>query len=194
MPAALRNILLAALALAAAATGVRADGETPEPKDAGELRRAPVGTIARQLEFKFRLLRLHGGGSLTASLDHAEEEWRSLSPDQRELFRRKTLAYLRKNPEDRRKLLKMYREFLDLNKARRRTMVNRARWLEVVVKSLTPEQRKELLELSAKERAAALLERKNELIRAGKLKIDDPTTHRADEKEGADKLTQPASE
>lgn len=163
--------------LVAAAVGLLAAAASAEPPDdAGRLlTRAPRGSLARQLRLKLRL-DMAGGPSLAASLDHNRQEWEMLSPDQREQFRRYALAYLKKNPTQQEKLMKSYSSFLSLTKTKQAAYRRRAKWVKAVVASFTPEQRKQLREMPPTDRAKALIARRDELVRQGKLRLDEPAT------------------
>ena len=72
------------------------------------LTRPPRGSLAAQLRLKLSL-RLAGGGNLAAAIDHNRQEWKTLTPEQREKFRNAVLAYHKKNPQAQEELLKKYK-------------------------------------------------------------------------------------
>ncbi len=133
------------------------------------------GSVARQLMLKRRLQKI-ATGTLASSLDHNRRRWESLSPDQREHYRRDALAFENKSVEDQQKLLKHYDKLLKLPADKREAYRHRAKWLKVVAASFTSDQRRQLMTLPPDRRAAKLLERKAQLIREGKLKDDAATT------------------
>jgi hypothetical protein len=193
------HILIAVSLLAAFAAPLGAQEKAND--ETSGLHRPPAGSIAAQLRLRFRLLR-QSSGTLTAALDHNLEAWRALSPDQRENFRRKTLAYLEKNPEDRRKIEEIYRNYLsEMSPKRREAFVRRAKWLDVVIKSFSAAERKELLKLSPTERARRLHDRKREMIKSGELRIETPEPARGEQDDApatedteyTESPTQPAS-
>ena len=143
------------------------------------LTRPPRGSLAAQLRLKLSLQMSSGGGSLVASLDHNRHEWQMLSPEQRERFRGMAVAFLDKDPKEQERLLQRYSDFLALNKTKREQYKARARWVRAVVATFTIEQRKQLEAMSSVERARAIIARRNELVRQGKLRIDPPTTRPA---------------
>jgi hypothetical protein len=170
-----RGVVILAVIAAALPGGVL--GADSAGGDAtGVLTRPPRGSLAAQLQLKLSL-EMVGGGSLAASLDHNRQEWKMLSPDQRERFRRYAVAFLEKSPEEQQKLRKSFWALLSLAKVKREAYGRRDRWVRAVVATFTPEQREELRKMSSAERARALVARRDELVRQGRLKLDDaPTT------------------
>lgn len=135
-------------------------------------RKLPNSTMARQLMLKHRL-KTAAGGTLTASLYHNRHEWESLSPNERDRYRRDALAFLEKAPQDQEKLLKHYEQLIKLSAEKREEYRQRAKWLKPVIDSFSPQERTALQKMSSEDRARTLLQRKNQLIREGKLK-DEP--------------------
>jgi hypothetical protein len=160
-------VILAVVVLAASAGLVLGDSGDDATR---LLTRPPRGSLAAQLRLKLQL-EMVGGSSLAASLDHNEQEWLLYTPDQREQYRRWAVAFLRKNPREQEKLLKHFSAFLSLTKTKRDAYVERARWVKAVAASFTPEQREQLRKMTSMDRARALLERRDELVRQGKLKL-----------------------
>lgn len=137
------------------------------------LQKPPYGSIARQKLLQFRLRMIHEG-TLSASLDHNENEWESLPPDRRDQYRRNALAFLKKNPDQQDKLLKHYEKLIKMDAQKRDAYRRRAVWLNIVVESFRPEERKALLEMSPDQRAKKLIDRRDLLVRQGKLKLEEP--------------------
>ncbi len=163
-------ILILPLVWAMPAGGDPAE-RSPKAGD-GVLTRPPRGSLAAQLMLKLRL-QMAGGGSLAAALDHNHQEWKTLTPDQREQFRDAVRAYHRKDPKAQQEFLERYGTFLSLEKEKREAYRLRARWVKAVVATFTPEQRDKLRKMSSMARAKALIARRDELVRQGKLKLND---------------------
>ena len=140
-------------------------------------RGAPLGSVARQVHLKLRIMRLADGTSLAAALRHSRQAWESLSPDEREQYRREARAFLQKPADEQQRLLVHYETLIRMSAAKRDAYRRRARWLAVVVASFTDPQRAEMQRLPPKQRAQRLLARKAELIRQGKLAPDAARTH-----------------
>ncbi len=169
-------IILTTAALAATATCAIA-ADAPSKSKARHLNKPPFGSIARQKLLKFRL-RMRSIGSLVASLDHNRDAWKSLSPDQREQYRRKAYAFLKKNPAQQEKMLLDYEKFIKLSVGERKAYRRRAAWLKVVVQTFSRPERRKLREMSPEDRARKLIERRDKLVRQGKLKLP-PTSQPA---------------
>ena len=147
----------------------------PSGEAGSVLTRPPRGSLAAQLRLKLSL-QMAGGMNLAASLDHNRQEWKMLSPDQREQFRRYAFAFLRKNPDEQDKLMKGFSAFLSLTQQKREAYRQRAEWVDVVVATFTDAQREQLRKMSSMDRARALIERRDELVRQGKLTLNEPPT------------------
>ncbi len=135
--------------------------------------RAPAGSVARQLDLKMRLLRANSGVTLAAALNHNRHEWESLSPDQRDRYRREYVAFLRESPEQQREMIEKLDKLIAASAEQRADYRQRARWLKVVLASFTDAQREQLKAMTPEQRAKALVERRDELIRTGKLQLED---------------------
>ena len=174
-------LLLAGAALPVAAQSGRPAGADPKDRPAGTaaaLRPAPTGvTLAAQKRLAERLNAIKGV-SLAASLSHNRAEWESLSPDQRNRFRQEALAFLNQSPDRQERLLRQYQRLITLSAERQENYRQIAKWLKVVVDSMTPAERKTLLEMAPEQRAKAILARKTELISQGKLP-PEPTSRPA---------------
>ncbi len=133
------------------------------------------GSVARQLMLKRRLDRI-AEGRLALALNHNRSQWQSLTPDERQEYRRAVLAYQHQDPEKQRQLLEHYEKLIKMSAQRRKAYRQRAKWLEVVVNSLSDRQREDLKHMSPRDRAKFLLQRKKELIEKGELKPDGPAT------------------
>ena len=165
----MRRFAWVILALAAPTSWAFADAG--DDGGASVLTRSPKGSLARQLRLKLSL-EMVGGQSLSASLDHNRPEWEMLSPEQREEYRHRVMAFLQKDPDAQDKLLENYSAFLALTQEKRDAYRRRAQWVQAVVATLTPAQRDELRQMSSTDRAKALIARRDQLVRAGKLKLD----------------------
>ncbi len=143
-------------------------------------------SVARQRMLKCRLQTI-SKGTLTASLRHNRKEWENLAPSEREKYRADARAFLNKSRQDQQRLLKHYEQLVRLSPEKQRIYDDRAKWLKVVVESFTPQQRKALLALLPRQRAERLRQRRDELIRQGKLTLEPapPTTAPADAKPSA---------
>ncbi|MCE5328507.1 MAG: DUF3106 domain-containing protein [Planctomycetaceae bacterium] len=137
-----------------------------------------AGSIARQLLLKRRLEKI-AAGTLSASLEHNRRQWDQLSPEQRDQMRRTALAFENANPAEQKRLLERYEQLSRLTPQKQQAYRERAKWLEVVVASFTPQERAQLRDLPADQRAKMLLDRKAQLIREGKLKAEAPATQPA---------------
>ena len=153
-------VMIAGLALTAAAADARDPAVTPN--------RPPPGSLARQRLLKQRLRRITPG-SLADALRHSRPAWERLTPDQRNCFRRRVLAFHRKSSAEQEKLIRHYEKLFQMTAERRRAYRRRARWLKVVVRSFTPEQREALKRMPPDVRARKLLDRKSLLVRHGLL-------------------------
>ena len=159
--------LVTVLALASVSAAAEDDGSA--------LTKPPAGSIAAQLRLKMKLHRITLG-PLSASLRHNRTEWESLTPDERGRFRKSFLAFLHKSPAEQEKLLAHYEKLFKMTSDRRDTYRQRAKWLEVVVRSFTPDQRKALQQMTPDDRARKILARKALLIKQGRLKAASPTS------------------
>jgi len=158
---------IAGLLLTAAAADARDPGPSPH--------RPPRGSLARQRLLKQRLRRITPG-SLADALRHSRHAWERLTPDQRNSFRRRVLAYRRKSPAEQEKLIRHYEKLFQMTADRRRAYRERARWLKVVVRSFPTEQREALKRLTPDARARKLLERKAVLVRRGLMTPPGPAS------------------
>jgi hypothetical protein len=163
------KILSLILAATLAAAGAWADSGSGD--ETGVLNRPPFGSLARQLSLKLQL-EIAGGGSLAASLDHNRERWRMLTPEQRERFRQYAVAFLKKNASDQAKLMRQYAFFLSLSEEKKVAYRLRAMWLKKVSESLSPDERQRLKRMPPVERARILRARRDELVRQGKLDLE----------------------
>jgi hypothetical protein len=175
----MNSIVLAALALIGG-TFLAAAGADPRPEDRPAATPAPAAaaapttrpaagmTLAAQQRLADRLNAIKGG-SLQASLSHNRAEWESLSPDQRNRFRQEALAFLSESPDQQDRLMRQYQRLVSLSADRQENYRQIAKWLKVVVDSMSPEERKALLEMPPEQKAKALLARKAELTAQGKL-------------------------
>ena len=134
------------------------------------LTQPPRGSLAAQLRLKLSL-QMAGGSSLVAIMDHNRQEWKLLSPDEREHFRSSAVAFLEKDPKAQDKVLSDYSTYLSLNQKKREAFRQRAEWVKAVVATFTPEERDELQKMSSADRARVLIERRDELVRQGRLKL-----------------------
>ena len=152
--------LLIALATACPASAGKADDQL-----------LPHGTVgvAQQMSLKIRLLKAMDNESLAVSLAHNRREWEMLSPDQRDDYRRKAVAFQRKDPEEQKRLLKHYEELIGISVRKRLAYRRTASWLKAVTATFTPEERLKLLAMPPAQRARMLIQRRDELIRSGKL-------------------------
>ncbi len=148
-------------------------GPTRARDDTDALRRPPAGSIAAQLRLKQRLLAAQEGTTLAEALRHNRREWESLSPEQRDHYRRVAVAFLEENPKKQRELIEHYDRFIRMSAERKREYRQRERWLQVVVESFTPQQREELRNMSSEERARRLIARRDELVEQGKLTLEE---------------------
>lgn len=177
MPRCLTAIMVLSLTGALAAAGGKGDrADRPRGEKSAQAakalapsRSAPLGSIARQLDLKLRTMRAADGEQLAQAIQHNRQQWASLSAEQRDQYRRKALAFLQARPEDQDRLLQYYEKLVNLSAQKRDEYRQRAQWLKVVVASFTAQQRQELQAASPKEKASRLLQRKEELIREGKL-------------------------
>lgn len=167
-----RNILILALALAAASTAVV--GQATQPGT--PLARPPRGSVAAQLQFKLKLIRAGSGQTLASSIGHNRKEWESLSPDQRDRYRMEYLAFLKESPDRQQRVIEKFGKLIRMDAKRQAAYRSRAHWLKAVVKNLTADERLRLKDLTPQDRAKALLEMRDRLVREGKLKLQPTTT------------------
>ena len=167
---------IAALALVAA---LAATAWAENKDDTSAISKPPQGSVASQLQLLNKIRAVQEGTTLAAALDHNRMEWESLSPDQRNRFRKDALAFLSANPQEQEQLVKQYEKLIKLSSEQQLKYRRTAEWLKVVVASYTPEERKQLAEMTPGQRANALLQRKAELIRQGKLPEEMSTSQPA---------------
>ncbi len=137
-----------------------------------------AGSVARQLLLKRRLEKI-AAGTLATSLEHNRRQWDQLSPEQRDQMRRTALAFEKANPAEQKRLLERYEQLSRMTPEKQQAYRERAKWLDVVVASFTPEERSQLKDMPAEQRAKTLLDRKAQLIREGKLKAEAAATQPA---------------
>jgi hypothetical protein len=159
----LRILATAIIPLALAATAVA------EADDSAALRKPPMGSVAAQLRIKAKIKAQQEGMTLASAINHNRQEWDGLSPDQREDYRGKVYAFLKENPEKQEELLKHYDELIHMSAQKRQQYEERAKWLKAVVDSMTADERKTLLDMTPENQARALIERRDKMIREGKL-------------------------
>lgn len=177
--------------LVVAAVVVVSAGPMLAADDSAALRKPPRGSLARRLRLKMKLRKI-AGGNLSESLRHNRLQWQNLSPDQRGRYRRSFLAFLKKNPDRQDELLEHFEKLFKMSDQRRQAYRQRAKWLRIVIKSFTPDQREQMRKLTPDQRAKKLLARKALLISQGKLKPDQPPAKTPDQPAPAP-TTQPAS-
>ncbi|MFB3893996.1 MAG: DUF3106 domain-containing protein [Phycisphaerae bacterium] len=140
-----------------------------EADDSAALRKPPMGSIAAQLRIKAKLKAQQEGTTLADAINHNRAEWEGLSPDQREDYRNKVYAFLKESPEKQEELLKHYDELIHMSAAKRQQYEERAKWLQAVIDSMTTDERKMLLDMTPENQARVLVERRDKMIREGKL-------------------------
>lgn len=143
--------------------------------DDASLRKPPAGSIASQLRLKF-LVKGQAEGTLLAGINHNREDWENLSPDQRDVYRRNVLAFLNKSPEEQEQLLKHYDQLVKLTAEKQEQYRQRASWLKAVVEHMTPAERQQLLEMSPEDRAKAIMEKRDQLLKEGVRLVGVTTT------------------
>ena len=170
-------LLQALTPLPLAAQSVRPGGADARDRAAPVSRPAGV-TLAAQKRLADRLNAIKGP-SLAASLSHNRADWEGLSPDQRDRFRQEALSFLSQSPERQEQLLARYQKLIALSADRQEHYRQIAKWLQVVVDSMTPAQREALLKMAPEQRAKELLARKAVLVSQGKLP-EDPASRPAE--------------
>jgi ElaB/YqjD/DUF883 family membrane-anchored ribosome-binding protein len=130
-----------------------------------------LGSRARQQLLKYRLRQIQGD-TLAASLDHNRRQWDSLSPEQRQKVRETAYAFLRENDDRQRDLLAHYEQVIKSSAERRDAYQRRARWLRVVLASFSGDELQAMRQMTPTDRARKLLERRDQLVREGKLVIE----------------------
>jgi hypothetical protein len=95
--------------------------------------------------------------------------WNQLTPQQQQAVRRRAVIFLRLSPEQQVKLIQAHERAM-----RRAKLKQQMCWLKPVIESLTPEQRANLKHMTPAQRGALFLQRRNELIQSGKLKLHTP--------------------
>lgn len=137
------------------------------------------GSIASQLKLRFNLMRsadCDPYSNLSSALRNNLKGWQNLSPDQREKFRLDAYAFMQRNPREQEKLIQQYEKFISMSPDKQETYRRRADWLKVVVASYSVKERKDLEQMSPTDRAARLIQRRNELVKQGKLSLVEPAT------------------
>ncbi|MFP4053944.1 MAG: hypothetical protein ACLFV7_08790 [Phycisphaerae bacterium] len=154
---------------------------------------APKGSVARQLDLRYKLEAASRGLSLASALNHSRQAWESLLPDERERIRKTALAILSLPEEKQLEVLQRYEKLIDMTAQRREAYERRAKMYKAVMDSLTAEERKELMQMSLRDRARKVLEIRDRLVAEGKLKLDKkPSTQPSDAIETKQPTTQPA--
>ena len=155
----------------------QADGDG-NASPAGAIRPAK-GSVAAQLALQYKLQAAGDGLSLAAALDHSRDAWESLSPDEREKFRKVALAILRKDPAEQEELLAHYEKLIKMSAERQKAYERRAAWLKAVLDTLSEDEKKQLLAMPPRDRAARLIELRDKLVAEGKLVLKEPDTQPA---------------
>ena len=136
---------------------------------------APIVSKAQQLKLRMQVLAINDDQSMATRMNSGLE-WSKLSPDQQEKMREEVLAFMDKPDAEQEKLIEHYQRLIRLGNAQREAYLARAAWLRVVVNSYTTDERRALESLQPGDRAAKLLERKEQLIREGKLPATSAAT------------------
>jgi len=90
--------------------------------------------------------------------------WNQLTPQQQQAVRQRAVIFLRLTPQQQAKLLRAHERAM-----RSAKLQQQMSWLKPVLESLTPQERTQLQTMSPAQRGEMFLERRNELIRSGKL-------------------------
>jgi negative regulator of sigma E activity len=96
--------------------------------------------------------------------------WNQLTPQQQQAVRRRAVIFLRLSPEQQVKLLRAHERALREAKLHRQQQMI---WLKPVIESFSPEERASLLRMTPAQRGEMFLQRRNELIQAGKLSLQE---------------------
>ena len=97
------------------------------------------------------------------------KSWRALSSGQRRRARQQALAFLRMNARRQEQILTEYEQAVNTSQHMQETWRERMCWLQAVVQSFTPQERRVLHRMLPARRARVFLQRRDQLIRAGKL-------------------------
>jgi hypothetical protein len=171
-----RTISLALMVLAAlpaAAADQPADGP-----DRGAPRALPPGSIARQIQLRAALMADAQGTTLSAMLGRNVERWQNeLTPDEREQLRQRSRLFFEKSTAEQAKLFERYiDQWIAMAAARKAKYRRMNRWLKAVVASLSPERRRAVMAMTPAERARVLIEKRDQMVRDGLLRLEAPTT------------------
>jgi hypothetical protein len=157
---------------------VRAEGSGDDSSTSPS---APKGSIASQLALRYKLEAANRGLSLATALNHSREEWERLLPDERQRIRRVALAILKESNEKQQVIIERWKKLQDMTPERLAAYRRRARVYKAVLESLTAEQRKELKNMSLKDRARKILSIRDRLIEQGELTLETPTSQPIEE-------------
>ncbi len=114
------------------------------------------------------LTRLRSGRLIPGSLVRVKS-WGALSPEQRRRARQQALVFLRMNARRQEQILTEYEQTVNTSQHMQETWRERMCWLQAVVQSFTPEERRALRRMLPARRAQVFLQRRDQPIRAGKL-------------------------
>jgi len=164
----MRSILAASLAVCVAAGTGRADNERQPAKP---------GPAKWQLSLKQRLAKVLGEEGLSGSLDHARLEWSRLTADQKDQMRAQALAFLKKGPQEQERLLAHYDQLVRMTAERREAYRQRAEWLKAAIDWLQandPGRIEQMKAMNTEQRAEAMVELRERLLREGKIVLPGP--------------------
>jgi len=181
------DILVLGLVAALSSSVTFADG----PDGTVRASKPPKGSLARQLLLKYRLEKI-ADGTLAASLDHNRSEWEHSPPELRRRYRDEALAFMKSDPTRQKELLERYEKFTAMPAEKRTEYRLMAQWVKAVVATLSPAERQKLLEMPPDDRAAFLRDRRDELVRTGRLVLESPTSAPAAAADSRAPATQPA--
>ncbi|MBN1555799.1 MAG: hypothetical protein JXA11_13730 [Phycisphaerae bacterium] len=99
--------------------------------------------------------------------------WNQLTPRQQNTVRRRAVIFLKLTPEQQMQLVRAHERALRTAKLHRQRQMCR---LKTVIESFTPEQREKLLHMTPAQRSEVFLQRRNELLQAGKLTPNNDTS------------------
>jgi hypothetical protein len=180
----LRRILL--IAAVGVAGALPALGQ--EAQDAGD----PV-SVERQLRLKRRLLM--GSESLLATLRSNVQQWRDLTPEQREQLRHRAYALRQATPAQQQRLIEAYAKYLRLSAVQRAEYRRRAERIEQVLDLLSDDEKQRLLELPAHQRAVRIMEMRRAFQAEGRIPADEPEASPTnDDAEQPEPPAEPATE
>ncbi len=150
-------------------TGVRVAGAVPDSFVQGGLdlftnmenRITPTGKLNDLNRFR--------GSQMTVRSPVRPKSWRALSSEQRSRARRHAVIFIRLNVRQQERILTEHEQAINTSQYMQEALRQQIHCIRIVVQSFTPSERRALRLMTPPRRARKFLQRRNYLIRTGKL-------------------------